>query len=178
MRRVWARRGSMAAVAMTALAACLSESGRSAPADSVAPSASTAPAKDALAPLFASAFGTAYRLAPGDRWALRDGGVNNTVATPTLPHTILEFTTVEGEVTGAGVTFVGTTSLDSAQRTFLRDLLHWLDPQAGDEVERRVAANTALRFEQVSEAPAIHTTALTVRAASVGGDAVVSVRKK
>jgi hypothetical protein len=117
-------------------------------------------------------------LAPDDRWELQQGEFNNTVKTPTLANTVLEFTTKGAAIVGAGVTFIGTTSLDATQRAFVSDLIRWLDPSSGAGVMGRISDHVAQAVPQIKQAAAITTSRLTIRSATVGGDAVVSVRTR
>ena len=132
----------------------------------------------ALASLLSSPFGMRYRLVREAGWSLKSGGYTNPMTTPSLEHTSLEFTTVGESIVSAGVMFLENPVFDATRKAFVSDLVRWFDPSSNAATIRRISAQITHSVFQIDEAPAISTTHLIIKAAMVGPEMVVSVRRK
>lgn len=119
-----------------------------------------------------------YALQAGEGWPLRDGAFNQSILTPTLEGAMLGLTTRGSQVVGAGVLFIGTSSLDVRQTVFVLDLVAWLSPTAAQDslLVQRLQNSLRKRVPQVREATPFKSGSLLIHAANVGGDATVSIK--
>lgn len=124
-----------------------------------------------------SGFAKQYGITKRDEWALRDGSYNNELSVSRLQETMLSASTKGSNIVNAGVMFLGTTSLDSSKMSFVLELLKTLDPRIAQLSGIRDGLSKSLNRKvfQIDLAPARTYGRLQVRAANVGGDAVISI---
>ncbi len=130
-----------------------------------------------MASLYASSFAARYQLTAGEGWSVGKGEYNTEVNTRSLPHTMLEMTTREGLVTKAGVTFLASPTLDASQEKFVSDLIGWfnLPHTNAAALMRKINASLPRHVEQIMKVAPIQAGLLTIHAAHVGPDAVISI---
>jgi hypothetical protein len=150
---------------------------------------SSGPVKDDLPPqgsrisldidsLLKSEFAKKYGIIKSDGWPLRDGLYDNELSVSRLQETMLSANTKGSNIVYVGVMFLGTTSLDSSKLSFVLELLKTLDPSIANlsGIREDLSKNLNRRVSQIDLSPARTYGKLQVRAANVGGDAVISIK--
>lgn len=124
-----------------------------------------------------SGFAKQYGITKQGGWALKDGSFNNDLSVSGL-KVMLEASTKGSNVVETGLTFLGTSSLDSSKMSFVLELLKILDPNTAKlhGIRDGISKSLSKRVSQIGLAPAQTYGKLQVRAANVGGDAVISIK--
>ncbi len=124
-----------------------------------------------------SGFAKQYGITKQGGWALKDGSFNNDLSVSGL-KVMLEASTKGSNVVETGLMFLGTSSLDSSKMSFVLELLKILDPSTAQlhGIKDGISKSLSKRVSQIGLAPARTYGKLQVRAATVGGDAVISIK--
>lgn len=124
-----------------------------------------------------SGFAKQYGITKQGGWALKDGSFNNDFSVSGL-KVMLEASTKGSTVVKTGLTFLGTSSLDNSKMSFVLELLKTLDPSTAQlhGIRDGISKSLSKRVSQIDLAPARTYGKLQVRAANVGGDAVISIK--
>lgn len=127
--------------------------------------------------LLTSGFAKQYGVTKQGGWALKDGSFNNNFSVSGL-KVMLEASTKGSNVVTTGLTFLGTSSLDNSKMSFVLELLKTLDPSTAQlhGIRDGISESISKRVSQIDLAPARTYGKLQVRAANVGGDAVISIK--
>lgn len=124
-----------------------------------------------------SGFAKQYGISKQDGWALRDGSFNNELSVSRLQGTMLSASTKGANIVEAGVMFLGTSSLDASKMSFVLELFKALDPSTAQlNIKDGISKSLSSRVSQINLAPTRTYGKLRVRAANVGGDAVISIK--
>jgi hypothetical protein len=124
-----------------------------------------------------SGFAKQYGISKQDGWALRDGSFNNELTVSRLQGTMLSASTKGANMVEAGVMFLGTSSLDASKMSFVLELFKALDPRTTQlQVKDGISKSLTSRVSQINQASTQTYGKLRVRAANVGGDAVISIK--
>jgi len=125
-----------------------------------------------------SGFAKQYGITKQDGWALRDGSFNNELSVSRLrgTGTMLSASTKGSNIVKAGVMFLGTSSLDESKMSFVLDLFKALDPSTTPlHIKDGISKSLSSKVSQIDLSPTRTYGKLHVRAANVGGDAVISI---
>lgn len=124
-----------------------------------------------------SGFAKQYRISKQDGWALRDGSFNNELSVSRLQGVMLSASTKGANIVEAGVMFLGTSSLDVSKMSFVLELFKALDPSTSQlHIKDGISKSLSSRVSQINQVPIQNYGKLRVRAANVGGDAVISIK--
>lgn len=123
-----------------------------------------------------SGFATQYGITKKGGWVLKDGSFNNDFSVSGLT-VMLEASTKGSNVVKTGLTFLGTSSLDNSKMSFVLELIKTLDPSTAQlhGIRDGISKSLSKRVSQIDLASARTFGKLQVRAANVGGDAVISI---
>jgi hypothetical protein len=123
-----------------------------------------------------SGFAKQYGIMKQDGWALRDGSFNNELSVSRLQGTMLSAITKGSNIVNAGVMFLGTSSLDASKMSFVLELFKVLDHSTTQlHITDGISKSLSSRVSQINLSPIRTYGKLHVRAANVGGDAVISI---
>lgn len=124
-----------------------------------------------------SGFAKQYGITKQDGWALRDGSFNNELSVSRLQGAMLSASTKGSNIVEAGVMFIGTSRLDISKMSFVLELFKALDPTTAQlHIKDGISKSLSGRVSQISLSPTRTYGKLRVRAANVGGDAVISIK--
>jgi len=122
-------------------------------------------------------FAKQYGISQQDGWALRNGLFNNELSVSRLQGPMLSASTKGENILEAGVMFLGTSNLDDSEMLFVMELLKALDPITSKfHIKEAISKSLSNRVSQINQAPIQTFGKLHVRAANVGGDAVISIK--
>jgi hypothetical protein len=124
-----------------------------------------------------SEFARQYRFTKQGGRAVDDGSFENDLSVSGL-RVMLGADTKGSNVVGIGLMFLGTSSLDSSKMSFVLELLKNLDPNTAQlqGIRDGIFKSLSKRVSQIDLAPSRTYGKLQVRAANVGGDAVISIK--
>ena len=123
-----------------------------------------------------SEFAKQYGISKQDGWALKNGLFNNELSVTHLQGTMLSASTKGENILEAGVMFLGTSNLDSSKMSFVVGLIKVLDHNITElRLKEGISKGLSSRVSQINQAPIQTYGKLHVRAANVGGDAVISI---
>ncbi|MBI4938703.1 MAG: hypothetical protein HY846_10925 [Nitrosomonadales bacterium] len=125
-----------------------------------------------------SGFAKQYGITKQGGWALKEDLFNNEMSVSGLRGAMLSITTKGSNVVETGLMFLGTTSLDNSEMSFVSELLKTLDPSTAQlhGIRDGISKSLSKRVSQIDLSPARTYGKLQVRAANVGGDAVISIK--
>lgn len=125
-----------------------------------------------------SGFAKQYGITKQGGWALKDGSFNNDLSVTGQQGAMLSTSTKGSIMVETGLMFLGTSSLDSSKMSFISELLKTLDPSTAQihGIRDGISKSLSKRVSQIDLAPARTYGKLQVRAANVGGDAVISIK--
>jgi hypothetical protein len=90
---------------------------------------------------------------------------------------MLSVSTKGKNILESGVMFLGTSKLDSSKMSFVVGLIKALDPSTTElHIKEFISKGLLNRVSQINQAPIQTSDKLHVRAANVGGDAVISIK--
>lgn len=125
----------------------------------------------------ASGFAKQYGISKQDGWALKNGLFNNELSVSRLLGAMLSVSTKGKNIQESGVMFLGMSKLDSSKMSFVVGLIKALDPSTTELLFKEgISKGLSSRVSQINQAPIQTYGKLHVRAANVGGDAVISIK--
>ena len=118
-----------------------------------------------------------YGISKQDGWALKNGLFNNELSVSHLQGAMLSVSTKGEHILEAGVMFLGTSNIDASKMSFVMELFKALDPSTTKlHIKEAISKGLSNRVSQINQAPIQTYGKLHVRAANVGGDAVISIK--
>lgn len=129
-----------------------------------------------LGAFLSSGFAKQYGISKQDGWALKNGLFNNELSVSRLQGAMLSVSTKGENILESGVMFIGVSKLDSSKMSFVVGLIKALDQNTTElHLKDGISKGLSSRVSQINQAPIQTYGKLHVRAANVGGDAVISI---